>query len=57
MDIKALLPQYAKLLVETGCALKPGQPLLLTAPVEAAPFARMVAEAAWAAGAGEVTVE
>ena len=51
------LRTYAKLLVRTGCALKPGQELLLTAPVEAAEFARLVVEEAWAAGAGDVIVE
>ena len=57
MDLKNQLNHYARLLVVTGCALKPGQELFLTAPVDAAPFARMVAQAAWEAGAGEVTVE
>ncbi len=57
MSLKTQLEGYAKLLVETGCALKKGQALLLTAPVEAAGFARMVAAAAWKAGAGEVSVE
>ncbi len=57
MSLKEQLRAYARLLVGTGCALKPGQELQLTAPVEAAPFARMVAEEAWAAGAGDVTVE
>ena len=51
------LKNYARLLIRTGCALKPGQEVLLTAPVDAAPFARMVVEEAWAAGAGAVTVE
>lgn len=57
MDLQEKLRGYAKLIIETGCALKKGQAVLLTAPVEAAPFARMVVEAAWNAGAGEVTVE
>lgn len=57
MSLNDQLRSYAKLLIETGCALKPGQELLLTAPVEAAGFTRMVAEAAWNAGAGAVTVE
>jgi len=57
MSLNDKLRAYAKLLIETGCALRPGQEVLLTAPVEAAAFARMVVEAAWAAGAGAVTVE
>ena len=57
MSLNDQLSVYAKLLIETGCALRPGQELFLTAPVDCAPFARMVAAAAWAAGAGAVTVE
>ena len=51
MSLEHQLQNYAKLLIHTGCALKPGQEVLLTAPVEAAPFTRMVVEEAWAAGA------
>ena len=54
-----LLPRirnYAKLLVCKGCALKKGQELAITAPVDAAPFARICVEEAYAAGAGHVTV-
>lgn len=57
MSLETKLKQYARLLIRTGCALKPGQEVLLTAPVEAAGFARMVVEEAWNAGAGAVTVE
>lgn len=47
---------YAKLLVKKGAAIKPGQELVVQAPVEAADFARRVVEAAYQAGAGHVTV-
>jgi len=57
MPTPAQLQAYAKLLIGTGCALKEGQTLLLSAPVETAPFARMVAQAAWEAGAGEVILD
>lgn len=57
MTLENQLQNYARLLIRTGCALKKGQEVLLTAPVEAAPFARMVAAEAWEAGAGAVTVE
>lgn len=57
MSLEIQLQNYARLLIRTGCALKEGQEVLLTAPVEAAAFARMVVEEAWAAGAGAVTVE
>lgn len=54
-----LLPQikkYAELLVKKGCALKPGQELVINAPVDAAAFARICVEAGYEAGAGFVTV-
>ena len=57
--MEALSPQldkFAKLLVVTGAAIKPGQELVLTAPVEAAEFAQRVVAAGYAAGAGHVTV-
>ena len=38
------LYKYAKLLVGTGCALKKGQPVLISAPVEIAPFVRLAAK-------------
>ena len=50
------LRRYAELLVRRGVALQPGQELVLSAPVEGASFARVVAREAYAAGAGHVTV-
>ena len=50
------LDLYADLLVKKGAALKPGQELVVQAPVERADFARKVVAAAYAAGAGHVTV-
>lgn len=47
---------YAELIVRRGCALRPGQELVLQAPVERADFARLVVSQAYAAGAGHVTV-
>ena len=55
----ALAPQferYARLLVRKGVAIKPGQELVLEAPVERADFARIVVRAAYEAGAGHVTL-
>ena len=52
--MEAKLREYARLLVQTGVSLKPGQRLQITAQVEAAPFARLVAEEAFRAGAGDV---
>lgn len=55
-DPLPLVRNYADLLVRKGCALKPGQELMVNAPVDAAAFTRIVVEAAYAAGAGHVTV-
>ena len=57
--MKRLVPrleQYAELLVRQGVAVQPGQELVLTAPVSAASFTRIVVRAAYAAGAGHVTL-
>ena len=57
--IHALLPQideYAKLLVQKGVALRPGQELVVQSPVECADFARRVVKHAYEARAGHVTV-
>lgn len=50
------LDLYANLLVRKGVALRPGQELVLQAPVERADFARRVVRAAYRVGAGHVTV-
>ncbi len=47
---------YAELLVRRGAAIQEGQELVLTAPVEAAAFVRIVVAEAYKAGAGHVTV-
>ena len=39
--------QYARLLVEVGLNLQQGQPLVISCPVDCAPFARLCAEAAY----------
>lgn len=51
------LDRFARLAVKTGVNLQKGQGLLLVAPIEAAPFARMVAEEAYRAGARDVHME
>ena len=50
------LERYAKLAIEVGINLQPGQDLLVQAQVEHAALARQVARAAYAAGARYVTV-
>ena len=57
--INALSPQidrYAELLVKKGVALRPGQEMVVQAPVSCADFARRVVRCAYAARAGHVTV-
>ncbi len=48
------LQAYAELLIKRGVNLRPGQVLMLSAPIEGADFAHRVMEAAWAAGAKDV---
>lgn len=52
-----LLEQYARLVVEVGLNLQKGQKMVLRAPVECAPFARLCVRAAYAAGASDVIVQ
>lgn len=48
------LEAYAQLLIKRGVNLKPGQTVMLAAPIEAAEFARRVMRAAYEAGAKDV---
>lgn len=50
------LEGYARLLVQKGVALKPGQRLCVNGPVEAHEFVRTVVKCAYELGSGEVTV-
>ncbi|MEN1758984.1 aminopeptidase [Anoxynatronum sibiricum] len=49
--------KYAALIVKAGVNLQQGQTLVITAPIETAAFARMVAEQAYEAGAREVVMD
>jgi aminopeptidase len=49
------LDRLAEVAIKVGLQLKPGQDLLLTAPVVALPLVRKIAEHAYKAGAGMVT--
>lgn len=51
----ARLDALAEVAVKVGLQLQPGQDLLLTAPIEALPLVRRIAEHAYRAGAGLVT--
>jgi aminopeptidase len=50
------LRRYADLVVRVGTNLQPGQALVVRGEPEHAPFMRVLAEAGWEAGAGEVDV-
>ncbi|HSG56506.1 aminopeptidase [Seohaeicola saemankumensis] len=51
----ASLDRLAELAVKVGLNLQPGQDLVMTAPIEALPLVRRIAEHAYRAGAGLVT--
>ena len=48
--------EYARLLVEVGVNVQPGQELLINCPVDCAWFARMCVKAAYDAGCRQVTM-
>jgi aminopeptidase len=52
---QAKLAKLAEVAVNVGLALQPGQDLILTAPITALPFVRLITAAAYRAGAGVVT--
>jgi aminopeptidase len=54
---KELLEKYARLVVSTGVNVQQDQHVIVMAPVETAPFARALAEAAYKAGAKDVYVD
>ena len=51
----AHIDRLAELAVKTGLALKPGQDLMITAPIEALPLVRRITDYAYKSGAGVVT--
>jgi aminopeptidase len=55
MDIK-LLKRYAQLIIKTGINIQKDQILVISSPIEGAEFARIVAEAAYREGAGDVVL-
>ncbi len=55
MDSK--LKKYAKLLIETGLNLQKGQTLVISSPVDSAPFTRLCARCAYDVGCREVVVK
>lgn len=55
-DFDALRRDYVRLLIREGVVLRPGQRLVLSAPVDQADFARLCAEEAYDAGCREVVM-
>ncbi len=49
------LDQLGRVAIEVGLGLKPGQELVMTAPLDAVPLARRITEHAYRAGASLVT--
>jgi len=54
--MQALLKKYAELVVKVGVNLQPDQLLVINSPIECAEFARLIAKAAFEAGAHDVVV-
>ena len=49
------IDRLAELAVKTGLALRPGQDLMITAPLEALPLVRKITDYAYKSGAGVIT--
>lgn len=56
VNLQPKLERYADLIVRKGVNVRPGQEVVVQAPVEVAAFARLIVARAYAAGAGHVTV-
>ncbi|MFD2671913.1 aminopeptidase [Marinicrinis sediminis] len=56
-DFHTHLEKYAALAVEVGVNVQPGQTLVVSAPLSAAPFVRLVTKKAYSVGAKHVHVE
>ncbi|SPF31214.1 Aminopeptidase 2 [Candidatus Desulfosporosinus infrequens] len=52
-----LLKKYAQLIVRTGINLQKKQTLVISAPIECAPFTRLIAEKAYQEGARDVVIQ
>ncbi|CAG9612345.1 Aminopeptidase 2 [Bacillus rhizoplanae] len=57
MSFKQTLEKYAALAVNVGVNIQPGQTLNISAPIEAAPFVRLVTKKAYESGAKHVYVD
>ncbi len=57
LDFREKLERYAALVVNVGVHVQKGQTLVITAPISAAPFVRLVVKHAYEAGAHDVYIE
>jgi aminopeptidase len=55
MDFETKLDRLAEVAVKVGLGLRPGQELVMTAPIESLPLARLITRHAYKAGASLVT--
>jgi aminopeptidase len=51
------IEKYAALVIQAGVNLQPEQTLVITSPIEAAPFTRLLSEKAYESGAREVIID
>lgn len=56
MDLKTGMHRYARVLVQVGIALEPGQMVCIEAPVEAAGFVEILTEEVYASGGSRVGI-
>lgn len=56
-NFEQMLDRYAKLAVQVGVNIQPGQTLMLTVPIAHVKFARMIAKYAYQAGAKHVHID
>jgi aminopeptidase len=57
LSFEHMLAKYAELTVHVGLGIRPGQRLIIRAPIEAAPFVRLVSTCAYKAGCRYVDVQ
>lgn len=57
MNVQEKMQRYAALVVEVGVNVQQGQTLVVTAPIQAAPFVRLIARRAYEVGAKDVYIE
>ena len=57
MDIQKMKESYARVILGAGVDLKEGQLVYMTCPVDAADFAKIVAEQAYKMGAKDVYID